>query len=114
MIDFVLSVLLVLFGLAFVFMIGLLIDLLASTPLNERVKVVGRKFTPSHLEDVARTYRRVPDQWILRVENDNGRGAVAVPKTLYDSLPDGEIIQVSGKRGRLSKKWYLYEASKDH
>lgn len=113
MVTLVLSAFLLLSAFALVFIFGLLIDLLAGTPLNERVKVVGRKFTPSHFENGARTYERVPDKWTLRVENGNGRGAVAVPKPLHDSVADGEIIQVSGKRGRLSKKWYLYEASKD-
>lgn len=106
---------LVWFSVLFVaYAIGVLIDMLIGTPLSERVKITAHKFIPTHRRHTGNTSVRVPDRWTLHVENSNGRGVVAVPQPLYESLSEGEIIQVSGKRGRLSKKWYLYEASKDH
>jgi hypothetical protein len=50
--------------------------------------------------------------WSLRVVNERGQGWVRVSKELHDSVHEGDTLYVQGKHALISRRWFLWEASK--
>ena len=105
LITCVVSVLIV--GLAVVF------PSLEGEPFTDQVTVQGRKFVPEHQIFAGNVIRRFPDTWTLEVGNQKGSGSVKVDQLFYDATADGDVITVTGTKGRVTKKWYLKEAYKE-
>ncbi len=90
-----------------------LIDIYAGRPLTERVVVQGHEFEAKPVVTSHAVKHTLPPAYRLRVANERGKGVVEVTQEFYEATADGDTITVTGKRGLLSRGWYLKQARKE-
>ncbi len=94
-----------------IFTIRQSLDEWLATPLTEEVEVQEKRFLPAHPGN-GKWRGAQQKTWILRGANANGDGWVKVTQQDYDSIKIGDKLFVSGKKGRLTRHWYLGSAHK--